>query len=1007
MIHKLIKHKFITRCVTAASALILIATSFSPAVSNAAKQSVNVSSTVYFTLDSASLTAGTDSQTLNFTLNLTNQSESSVDLNQYGVRVTDQDGNHYSAQLTEKASARVLAHQAQSYKYAVVIPSNISLSQLSVDMFAWDFSAATFMRDLGSIPATSATTTAATVSTSASASGKQVVLNLHDVDPNLPDSTLASFTLQRSYKTLKNGVWSVKSDVMVENLSAQAIQLPANLLFNLRDNNKAYILTSVISGGNQAIQPKGRTLLSFQAVLKTPDTSTNLSFELSKRPVLGVTANNLLGALSVDDSMVEDHVGGTVLYPTQAVNALNMIAEKATYTYQAFSNEIAVDFTLHNDGTTVVPVPKLAGTYQVSGSTLTIGASEAESHPETLAAKQSTTYHFTAQFPKSTDEGTLQLVIAEQKGATETPIDVIILPSSYAQGGEGSLTETTALDMKDFDPTLSKYSNLSFQVVRSYHAAANNIPTVNVDLVAENQSAVAMKLPATLAFNVKDSAGLSYPTTVTTGADQSIIPHQTLELTLQAAIGKKDTSTAYSLELIKKTASTAGTGNGNSAASAAGGTSSASSSATADISSTTATDTTSASTAQTSLYASFDLASSFANTKARNTVNSTIGKLGVTLKSTYRLATDSGDDILMSEVEIQNLDNKTITIPNLAGAGLYGGYMMNDFDAQGKVIRIQTSPYLYPSQKTTVYIYTKIPYTSTATDGYIYLGDGTLNSATSAWTLTHEWTELPYVLNTSAITPAAFDTEWMINDAGRASTGKVVDSQIYTINNQNMLAVRILQTNKEARNGGIVPYTGYLTNADGTVLALKTTDDSAATTKLSKDGLALSTLWTVLPSGYAMNNQQFVFGQKIDDQAFASPMQYTFSQTAAGSIFNASVYPYTLSLQNVKLANSTAGPASSYDINFDYAITKTLDAAGSAKDRSLVYTLTDVNGKVVKTWEETLEGADAWTTGKNKLTFAMTDIPDQVSFMTYTKTLNVYEKFEGGTRLLGSTAVSY
>src|SRR5947208_939132 len=129
---------------------------------------------------------------------------------------------------------------------------------------------------------------------------------------------------------------------MVENLSTQAIQLPANLLFNLRDNNQVYIQTAIVSGGNQTIQPNESTLMSFQSQLKTPDTSTNLSFELAKRPVIGVTANNLLGSLSINDSMVEAHVGSTILYPTQAVNALNMIAEKATYTYEKYSNEIAV-----------------------------------------------------------------------------------------------------------------------------------------------------------------------------------------------------------------------------------------------------------------------------------------------------------------------------------------------------------------------------------------------------------------------------------------------------------------------------------------------------------------------------------------------------------------------------------------------------------------------------------------------------------------------------------------
>ena len=127
--------------------------------------------------------------------------------------------------------------------------------------------------------------------------------------------------------------------------------------------------------------------------------------------------------------------------------------------------------------------------------------------------------------------------------------------------------------------------------------------------------------------------------------------------------------------------------------------------------------------------------------------------MGITLQSTYRLASQSGNDVLMSEVQVQNLDNKVITLPT--AASFYGGYMLGDFDAQGTVVNLQTSAVLAPNQTTSVYIYTQIPYTTPMAAGYLYLGDGTYNAQTSLWTQTHEWTELPFTETTTAIPPIA------------------------------------------------------------------------------------------------------------------------------------------------------------------------------------------------------------------------------------------------------------
>lgn len=138
MNYKRTQTSLIRKLTLAASALILIAASILTIGAEAAKQGIFVNATVYFTLDNALLTAGSTTQTFTFTLNLINQSNAAIDLNQYGVRVLDKDGNKYSAQLLEKASARVQAKQTESFKYTAQVPGNITLNQLSVNLFAWD-----------------------------------------------------------------------------------------------------------------------------------------------------------------------------------------------------------------------------------------------------------------------------------------------------------------------------------------------------------------------------------------------------------------------------------------------------------------------------------------------------------------------------------------------------------------------------------------------------------------------------------------------------------------------------------------------------------------------------------------------------------------------------------------------------------------------------------------------------------------------------------------------------
>lgn len=944
------------------SVCILIVSSFSPALTQAAQQQVSVSPNVSFILSKATLSTGTNLQSLNFTVRLMNNSAQSVDLNQYGVRVVDKAGNTYAAQLSTKADGNVGPYLSADYPYVSQIPGNIPANQLRVNIFAWDIHPPTYMDSLGNLDVAPALT-------SSLPSPQQFALTLNNLNPKLPSSAVITFNLVRSYKVLNNGVWSIYTDLMAENDSAANIQLPSNLGFQLKEDSQTMDTMSQVSGGNKVLANQ-QNLITLRASLSNPNTDQSMALEFMNNAYHFSGSSITLGSISLDGSLSDAVIGSQLNVATKNTNAFDMDAVKTTYTTLQYSVQADTQFTITNHGQTVLSVPNISAFYQITGSSSSLAATQENAIAETLYPNQSASYDFAQNLPKDVDPANVQLVVAVKAAANAAvtrPIDVITLPGNPLQTADSGSSITAALNRQDFDATLSNDSNVSLQIQKSYPVVVNGIPALNIAVLVENAGTTSFKLPSALSFNVEDAMGATYPTTLVNGANNTLAPHQSILLTLQAIIGVKDNSKQYRLNIVQQDS---------------------------DMNANVVEDT-------------FDL-SDFINAGSGNgvnTVNTSFGAMAINLLSTYRLASQSGEDVLMSEVQIRNIDSKAITLP--AQGSFYGGYMIGGFDAQGTVVNLQSSNFLYPDQITSVYIYTKIPYTMPLKAGYIYIGDQVASSLGQTSAQTNEWIELPYSSNTTDIPQAAMNTDWTISNTGRNSTGRVVDSQIYDINNQKMLAIRILDTNKETRGGQIVPYTGYISNPDGTVAALKTTDDSNNTTLLGVNNSSITTLWAVLPTDMSVGGQNVVFGQTIDGQTFASPQQYAFtSPTASGLnvMQNVSVYPYEISIQNPQLSSTSNG----YNVNFNYLISKTVDAVGADLNRGLEFTLTDSDGNTEKTWNyNELEGTGALVNGQQTLSLLNSDIVDPSTFVGAAKQLNVYEQFAGGTRLLGTFTIHF
>jgi hypothetical protein len=381
-----------------------------------------------------------------------------------------------------------------------------------------------------------------------------------------------------------------------------------------------------------------------------------------------------------------------------------------------------------------------------------------------------------------------------------------------------------------------------------------------------------------------------------------------------------------------------------------------------------------------------------------------IGKLGIKLSSTYRLLSDGGDDILMSEIQVENLQSEAVKLPSL-----YAGYTDGTNDIAGTVTYVQSSPYINAGQKAVLYVFTTLPYDIEMEKGKVYFGQGVLSN--NNWTQKKEWARIAFETDYEAVDDVLLNDAWYINDPGRLSTAWVAETKLYdntTSSDTGILAaVRIGQKNQLTRNGSVVPYAGYIKASNGEVYQLTATGSSG---KLNMDGKALTTLWAKLPSGVLDDKAVVVFGQEINEDVFASPKQIPFSVSAnqPGSTdgytwkINESLYPYVVKFSNMTRVYSNG----SYTFNFRYMLEKTSDQLGSNTNRVLHFELEDSEKNLVKQWDVPLEGTGAMENNDDdgevqSLKVTSSEIPDSEDFLNGNR-IKVYEKFEGHLRHIGT-----
>jgi hypothetical protein len=386
----------------------------------------------------------------------------------------------------------------------------------------------------------------------------------------------------------------------------------------------------------------------------------------------------------------------------------------------------------------------------------------------------------------------------------------------------------------------------------------------------------------------------------------------------------------------------------------------------------------------------------------------TVGKLEINLNASYRLKSGSGDDILMSEVQVHNPQSESVKLP-----ALYGGYYDGKNTVDATVKAVQTSAYINAGQKATLYVFATVPYDMEMSSGKLILGEGTESGTTV--TKKKEWLRVNYMLQDEAVSTVTLNNTWMVSDPSRVSTGAIMEVKKYESltkgDSNETVVVRINQKNLMSRSGSVVPYVGYLETSNGEVYELTA---SSPTGKLNKDGQAMTTLYATLPFGVLDKNAQVVFGPQIKDQIFSPAHKYRFSISSNQPgplngetwIINESVFPFNVKIGVMDRFITSGG----YYFSFRYKQEKMSSTMHDSINRSLYFEIEDAKSTLVKTFDIPFEGTGAFESTddvniKQNLRILPSEIKDIDSFFEGNR-IKIYEKFENTVRYLGETTIN-
>ncbi|GGD92391.1 hypothetical protein [Paenibacillus nasutitermitis] len=325
--------------------LILPAASVSAAAQSAiSTKIVKLNGSSYLNIRDAHFLMQEKGKVLAFSVAITNNGSTQLDLIDYWLRVKTKSGKSFKSTITEadKTKTTVAPKSTQYLTYYTVVDNQTKITDLNFEVVKWDFSAANYERRLGTIQYPANTTDKI-------AAFKDTVM--------LYNNNKLRSAIKQSYITKDANNAYLTINFLMENVGLQSADLSKMNFFIQTESMSVYNVSSNLEG--VSVQPKERKIITLHATLPLVVADKPLSF---------------IASLNDDTSKVQLPSGVFALPATKAVAAtgagetrmvymdgtpINTKTGSAFLTQGSDKNTVSIDYNLTNIGTASIANPNL------------------------------------------------------------------------------------------------------------------------------------------------------------------------------------------------------------------------------------------------------------------------------------------------------------------------------------------------------------------------------------------------------------------------------------------------------------------------------------------------------------------------------------------------------------------------------------------------------------------------------------------------------------------------
>lgn len=466
---------------------------------------VKLNSSAYLSIRDVHLTMQSQGKVLVYTVDITNNGNSSLDLIDYWLRVKTKSGKSFKTTAidADKDKKDVPAKSTQTLTYYTVVDNQTKLADLTFQVVKWDFSTANYERVLGNIQYP--------------ANGTDKVAAYQASVMRYANNKIRSAVKQSYITTDANNAYLVVN-FLVENVGFQASDLSKLNFLVQTDSYSQYNVT--VSGLDQnTIQPNERKIVTLRATIPLSVAGKPLSLLVAQNDE-GSKIQLPVGLFSMPTMKP---LAATAAGKSQMVymngSPVTTMAGNVFVSMGASSKDVSVQFKLTNTGTAAVADPNLEY-YILTASGTSYPMSYTQDQNAKLLPDIEKNVTLTGQIPKTVNFTNATLVAKSQATDKE---------SAYIVGKYVLQNASDAAAVGKAQKVYISGSPVNTIAGKAFISQETSSKVVSMDYTMTNIDKTSIAFP-TLDYFIVTASGTSYPMSYEKQDNAMLVP--SIETTL-------------------------------------------------------------------------------------------------------------------------------------------------------------------------------------------------------------------------------------------------------------------------------------------------------------------------------------------------------------------------------------------------------------------------------------------------------------------------------------------